>query len=58
VFVSVADAALFETVCQIRGDELVHHIRVAGIPDEQALRSCTCGKLKQLLIWDLGLASK
>jgi hypothetical protein len=52
------DADLFETVCQIRGDklddagtyELVHHICGKAIPDELALNSFTCHKLKQLPI--------
>jgi hypothetical protein len=57
---------LFETVCQIRGDELddtgthelVHHIRGTASPDEKALGSFDRRKLKQLPIWDLGLASE
>jgi hypothetical protein len=55
------DADLFETVCQIRGDdlddagthELVHHIRGKATADELALGSFTRRKLKQLPIWDL-----
>jgi hypothetical protein len=54
-------ANLFETICQIRGDELddagthelVHHIRGKATPDELALGSFTRPKLKQLPIWDL-----
>jgi hypothetical protein len=50
------DADLFETVCQIRGDELddagtyelVHHIRGKATADELALGSFTHRKLKQL----------
>jgi hypothetical protein len=60
------DADLFETVCQIRGDELddagtfelVHHIRGKATPDELALGSFTRRKLKQLPILDLWLASE
>jgi hypothetical protein len=60
------DADLFETICQIRGDELdgasthelVHHIRGEATPDEQVLVSFTRPKLKQLPIWDLWLASE
>jgi hypothetical protein len=52
------DADLFETVCQIRGDELddaaiyelVHHIRGKGTPNELELGSFTRRKLKQLPI--------
>jgi hypothetical protein len=48
-------------MCHIRGDELegasthelVYHIRGEATPDEQALNSFTCCKLKQLSIWDL-----
>jgi hypothetical protein len=61
---TVAD--LFETICQIRGDEqdnadtheLVHHIRGKATPDEQALGSFARRKLKQLPVWDLWLASE
>jgi hypothetical protein len=60
------DADLFETVCQIRWDELdgagtcelVYHIRGKATPDELALGSFTRRKLKQLPIWDLWLASE
>jgi hypothetical protein len=52
------DADLFETICQIRGDELddagthelVHHICGKATPDDLALGSFTRRKLKQLLI--------
>jgi hypothetical protein len=54
-----AQADLFETICQIRGDELVHHFRDEVTPDEQALGSFTCRKLKQLSgTWDIWLASE
>jgi hypothetical protein len=57
---------LFETICQIRGDELdeanthelVHHIHGTATPDEQVLGSFTRRKLKQLPICDLWLASE
>jgi hypothetical protein len=58
---------LFETICQIRGDELdgagthelVHHIRGGeATPDERDLGSFTHRKLKQLPIRDLWLFSK
>jgi hypothetical protein len=60
------DADLFETICQIRGDELdgasthelVHHIRGEATPEEEALGTLTRRKLKQLSIWDLWLASE
>ena len=60
------DAELFETICQIRGDELaddgahevVHRIRGKATPEEQALGSFTRRKLKQLPIWDAWLASE
>jgi hypothetical protein len=60
------DADLFETVCQIRGEELdgagtfelVHHIRGKASADELALGSFTRPNLKQLPIWDLRLASE
>ena len=49
------DTDFFETICQIRGDnvddagthELVHHVRDIAAPDEQALGSFTPPKLKQ-----------
>jgi hypothetical protein len=55
------DAHLFETICQIRGDELdgagtnelVHHILSEATPDEHDLGSFTRRKLKQLPILDL-----
>jgi hypothetical protein len=50
VSVSAADAALFETGCQIRSDELVHHIRVAGIPVEKEEHDCSFG-LPVLKTW-------
>jgi hypothetical protein len=57
---------LFETACQINGDELddagnyylVHHIRGNATPDELVLGSVTRRKLTQLPIWNLWLASK
>jgi hypothetical protein len=60
------DAAFFETVYQIRGDELdgagtyelVHHIRGKATPDELALGSFTRHKLKQLPSRDIRLASE
>ncbi len=60
------DASLFETICQIRGDELdgagtnelVHHILGEAKPDEHDLGSFTRRKLKQLPISDLWLSSK
>jgi hypothetical protein len=60
------ESDLFETICQIRGDdvddagthELVHHIRSTATLDEQALGSFTPRKLKQLPIWDLWLPSE
>jgi hypothetical protein len=60
------DADLFETICQIRGDEvdgagtheLVHHIRDEATPEEEALGTLTRRMLKQLSIWDLWLASE
>jgi hypothetical protein len=59
-------ADLFETVCQIRGDELddagtyelLHHIRGKATPEEPALGSFTRRKLKQLLNSDLWLTSE
>jgi hypothetical protein len=61
-----ASVHLFETVCQIRGDELddtgnyevVHHIRGKATLDELTLGSVTRREVKQLLIWDLWLASE
>jgi hypothetical protein len=60
------DADLFETVCQIRGDELddagtyelVHHTHAKATAYELALGSFTRRKLKQLPIWDIWLASE
>jgi hypothetical protein len=52
------DADLFETICQIRGNELddagthdlVYHIRGKATPEEEALGSFTRRKLKPLPI--------
>jgi hypothetical protein len=60
------DAAFFETVCQIRWDELadtgtyelVHHIHGKATPDELVLGSFTRRKLKQLPSRDIRLASE
>jgi hypothetical protein len=38
--------------------ELVHHIRGKATPEEEALGSFTCRKLKPLPIWDVWLASE
>jgi hypothetical protein len=64
--VSDTDVYVFETVCQIRGNELdgagtyelVHRIRGKATPDELVLGSFTRRKLMQLPIWDLWLALK
>jgi hypothetical protein len=60
------EADFFETVCQIRGDqlyaagtyELVHHIRGKATPDELALGSFAPRKLAQLPTWDLWFAEE
>jgi hypothetical protein len=60
------DIDSFKTICQIHDDELdvamtqvlVHHIRGEVTPDEQAFGTFTRRKIKQLLIWDLQLASR
>jgi hypothetical protein len=58
------DADLFETMRQIRGDELdgadqvVHRIHGKATSDEKALGSFTRRMLMQLPIWDIWLASE
>jgi hypothetical protein len=60
------DADIFETISQVREDELedagtfelVHHIRGKAPPNELALASFTRRKLKHLPSWDIWLASE
>jgi hypothetical protein len=60
------DADLFETIFQIRGDELdgagtrklVHYIRGEATPDEEVIGSFTRRKHKQLSTLDLWLTSE
>jgi hypothetical protein len=60
------DADLFETISQIRANELddagthelVHHIRGKATPEKEALGSFARRKLKPPPIWDVWLASE